>query len=37
MAIHSVDYTKTLAGQLLVATPQMTDPRFQKRAVYLSA
>ena len=35
MAIHSVDYTKTLAGQLLVATPQMTDPRFQKRALFI--
>ena len=35
MAVNSVDYTKTLTGQLLVATPQMTDPRFQKRALLI--
>ena len=35
MAVNSVDYTKTLTGQLLVATPQMTDPRFQKRALFI--
>ena len=35
MAKDSFDYSKTLAGQLLVATPQMTDPRFQKRALFI--
>ena len=35
MAIETFDYSKTLAGQLLVATPQMTDPRFQKRALFI--
>ncbi len=35
MAKDSFDYSKTLAGQLLVATPQMTDPRFRKRALFI--
>ena len=35
MPADFVHYSKSLAGQLLVATPQMTDPRFQHRALFI--
>lgn len=31
----SIDYSKSLAGHLLVATPQMEDPRFRRRAIFI--
>ena len=35
MTSNDIDYSKTLSGQLLVATPQMNDARFQRKALLI--
>jgi len=35
MSASQVTFSKNLAGHLLVATPQMTDPRFRHKAIFM--